>query len=355
MIFELKNFLKKILVFLIPILLVILLIIFFNYKLDPFSVINGEMGKVKISPNQRFLKVKHIVNNPNKYDSFLFGCSKAGKIDTRKISDGNQWYNMTYSEGVPAEFLNNIKIFIESGVQIKNIFIGIDNLTYLVSPELHKNQDLRKLYTNQYQPYLYYLFLRPSPTLLKNLWSSKKGKDSFITEYDIYNSGLPIVYGVDEYIDTHAESHINNSKFDNVKWSEKYQNRTASVIAELKEIIELCDKYKINLKFFINPMHVNLYLRQNTNEFFTFLKALTKITDFYDFSGVNSVTVNNFNYYETVHFRYKIGDEMLKVLMDYGSKLNLEPEFGQIINKTNINSILVKKNKDISDYRRLYK
>ena len=37
-------------------------------------------------PNQHYLKVKYVLNYPDKYDSFLFGSSRVGKIDVNKIS-----------------------------------------------------------------------------------------------------------------------------------------------------------------------------------------------------------------------------------------------------------------------------
>ena len=51
------------------------------------------------------------MNNKKKYDSFIFGSSRVGKINPLKIENG-KYYNMTYSEGLPREHYQNIKFLI---------------------------------------------------------------------------------------------------------------------------------------------------------------------------------------------------------------------------------------------------
>ena len=89
-----KKFIKKTIIFTLPLLLLLLLllslIVSYNVWLDPFGIINADMKNQLTEPNQNYLKTTHIINNPTKYNAFLFGSSRAGKIDVSKIIDDNK-------------------------------------------------------------------------------------------------------------------------------------------------------------------------------------------------------------------------------------------------------------------------
>lgn len=95
-------------------------------------------------------------------------------------------------------------------------------------------------------------------------------------------------------------------------------------------------------------MHVITYLKLGKNSYFNFLSKLSQITEFYDFSGINKITTNNFNYYETSHYRPFIGEKIADIIFD---KKNMEfPYFGQKVNKFNIDSVLNLKESNIKKY-----
>jgi len=333
-----KLFIIKIIQFSYSLLIATVIIILINYIVDPFGVLKGDMNAQNIEPNQHYLKVDFIINNPTKFDSFLFGSSRVGKIDTKKIKGGNKWYNMSYSEGVPLEHLNNIKIFIQNKVEIKNIIIGLDNISYLVDPEIHKSETMRKPYVNFYNPYFSYFIIKPKYEIIKRALFPKKNKDSFSTEYNIYNSGVPIIRNVDNFINSHQKQHNLDKKFSEPSWKIlKYKNRTDAVINKISEIINICNEENIELKFFINPIHITTYRKLDLHTHLNFLSKLSQITEFYDFSGINKITTNNFNYYETSHYRPFIGEKIIDIIFD---EKNIEfPNFGQKVNKFNIDSI----------------
>ena len=344
-----KLFIRKIIRFSYFLPIVTVIIILINYIVDPYGVLKGDMSAQNIEPNQHYLKVDFIINNPTKFDSFLFGSSRVGKIDTKNIKGGNKWYNMSYSEGVPFEHLNDIKIFIKNKVEIKNIKIGLDNISYLVDPEIHKNDIMRKPYETFYNPYYSYLFLQPKYEIIKAALFPKKSKDSFSVKYDIYYSGVPTLINIDNYINAHQEEHNLDNKFKEPSWKMmKYNNRIDAVINEISEIINICNEENIELEFFINPMHVITYLKLDKKSYFDFLSKLSQITEFYDFSGINKITTNNFNYYETSHYRPFIGEKIADIIFD---KKKMEvPYFGQKVNKINIDSILNLKESNIKEY-----
>jgi hypothetical protein len=314
------------------------LVIAFNIRYDFYGVIFGNMETQLTGPSERFLKIKHLIENPKKYNSYFMGSSRVGKIDTRNIIDDNSWYNLAYPEGVPFEHLSDIKLLLKKGVTIKNLNIGLDNISYLVAPETHLNKLIFRAYDESCSTIFDFLIAKPSLSKIKTIYKAEKMVDK--VDYDIYNSGLQILLNKDKWIDSNIESHINNQKFSSPTWAGNYYNRTTKTIDEISEIVKLCKYNNIKLKLFINPMHSTTYLKLDIDEYLTFLKLLVKQNSFYDFSGINQITINNFNYYETSHYRPFIGEMIKSVIFE---KANTN--FNYLVTLENIDSISkVKKN-----------
>lgn len=327
--------------------IILALVVLFNIVFDPYAVIRGDLSYARSEPNQRYLKVKHVVCNPNKCDSYVFGSSRVGKIDTRNIHDGYQWYNMSYSVGLPVNFREDLSIMIKNNVAIKNVAIGIEDISYLVNPRVTEGQLLRKTYVNWYNPLYEYLLVKPSLFSVKS--ASPLDTTVPYTIFDVHNSGVPIPYKKDEYINTHKQKHIASEKFTQPTWGSHYYNQKEHTVKVLKDIYAMCMANKINCIFFIIPMHCRTYAMQNIDEFNDFLREIGKITTFYDFSGINDVTTDNFCYYETSHFRPFVGDKMIDVMFHH-KKSEIEG-FGELITKENIDLILDKKQKEFIEYQ----
>ena len=66
-------------------------------------------------------------------------------------------------------------------------------------------------------------------------------------------------------------------------------------------------KEGIKLYLFTTPHNKNMMDTFILNDYHRYLKDIATITSFYDFSGYNSVTNDNTNYYETSHYRPQVG------------------------------------------------
>lgn len=324
-----RKFAHKIVFFFIFLIPFLIPLIGYNIWIDPYGVIRGDMQTQKIEPNQHYLKIKNCINNPNKYNAFLFGSSRVGAIDVSKIHDGNNWYNFTYSECVPYETLQDIKLLLNSNVDIKQIIIGLDEISYLVSHKLHDNQSLRKPYVNIINPYIYYLFLKPSPSLYEKILSADTDKFYSKGVYNvIYKDGYFPPNKKDFFIEKNSLIHNNDSIFKKPSWRPYNKERIAKAISEIKEIKRLCDAHDIKIVFFINPIYKTTYLKAVENKFLVFLEQLTEVSEYYNFSGVNNITSNPFNYYENSHYRPIVGDWIIHNISSKNTKW--------IVNKNNI-------------------
>ena len=78
-------------------------------------------------------------------------------------------------------------------------------------------------------------------------------------------------------------------------------------------------------------------------------QKLASLTDYYDFSGLDSVTLNNYNYYEGVHYRYLVGDMIIKRIFDCGN-INIPGDFGVLVTKKNVNEHIQKQKQELEKY-----
>jgi DNA-binding transcriptional MerR regulator len=305
-----------------------------NYFVDPYGYFRTDFRKQKTEPNQQLVKMKYIIENPTKYDCFIFGSSRCGNMDPKKIPD-RKAYNMTYSEGLPAEWLANIKTMLEHGVTVKTIIICLDDFSFRLNPADHVNQWMRLAYRENMQPiYWRYVLRIPQPEVIKPYFDKEPSQVFF----DIYDSGRPLHPQVDEAIEKDPEKHITDSKF----WvpMKHEEERIAPTIEEIKQIKTLTDQNKIELIMVMNPIHITTYMGNNREELYRFQQELVKITPFYDFSPPSRVTTNNYYFYETSHYRTLVGDWMIARIYGLDNK-DLFGDFGTYVTVDNI-SIQIK-------------
>jgi hypothetical protein len=324
-------------------------IVTLNYVLDPFGLFKRDFLKQKRAPMERFIKMRHIVNNPAKYDSFLFGSSRVGKIDVHRIKGGH-YYNMNYSEAVPGEYLKDIHFLISRNVVIKNLLIGLDDFSYKVDPATHLTSAMRRPYGSTLENvrvYMECLLAMPRTTWIREWLDKKPGK----VFYDIHESGMVLHKQEDVRIERNIYAHVNHKKFRKPFYYRG--DRIRETIDDILEIKRLCNANNIYCMFFINPIHKTTYLDGDPLQLDRFKRELVTITDFYDFSGFNSITIDNYCYYETSHYRYFVADLVLARI--YGDdSLTVPEDFGVLVNKNNIDAHLhtLKQRQESSDLLR---
>ncbi len=120
-----------------------------------------------------------------------------------------------------------------------------------------------------------------------------------------------------------------------------YDEGIRIALRDMREIKKLCDENNIELIVFTNPMYYITHVRSLEIGYLNFLKGLADITDFYNFSGLNEITMNNNNYIDTSHYRAEIGDLIIDVIWN-GKKFDglYNQGFGMKINRDNINELI---------------
>lgn len=305
----------------------LLWLIHWNYVHDTLGVLNPDFLSRRLTVAQQFVKMRYIVGNPEKYNSFIFGSSRVAAIDPTHISGDGKWYNMTYQEALPMENLRNLRQMINAGVKIKELWIGLDDASFREDDKDHKEKLGDKYPYRPYDVNFYLELLLRKPEPLQS--------PEFIYEkgllFDIYHTGMTPTPWTDQKIDANPDAHRNDPRF-MISYA-RHGNRMKDTLEEIKEIKELAEENDICITFFINPIYVGSYLDNDLEEFDEFKRQLAKITPYYDFSGITPYATDTIYFYEGLHYRPILGDKMIEVMTH---KEAFPFEFGRYVTENNI-------------------
>ena len=325
-----KKFLWKICPF---ILFILVLEIAIPMAVDPYNVFHWRQIRDNgVEPNSNYIKMEYILHNPDKFDSFLFGSSRTGFINVDRIPEG-KWYNMSYSEGLPAEHLENLETMIEHGIIPKNVMIGVDNISCFVDPELHQNQFYRIPYprNNKLGFYANYFSIKGVILSLDVILNYEPEDADYVEHY--YKNGCTV----------RDPSLGGTWDGDTPYWDDYYTDRISYAIEDMKQIAALCEEYDINLIVFTNPLFYRTYQESEFYGYESFLLWLSGASGggYYNFSGVNAVTQNRNYFYEASHYTEELGDMIIDRIF-YGKRdESLESQgFGVYVTDDNVHEFM---------------
>lgn len=326
-----KKYLLKMTIFAVLVFGILLSV---GVMIDPYNVFHYENPVNNgVEANKNFIKMKHVLANKEKFDSLIFGSSRAGFVDVTQLEDG-RYYNMCSSEAVPAEHLRLIRELIDEGFIPKNLLVMVDDISCFVDPAGHEELLYRVPYPvggvlDELRFYLRYCDL---VTNLESLSVIRAHEDNDAEYAERFReSGSERLDGVSHFDGTNQEGY----------WSDYYELRLEESIAELQELVDLCEEYDIRLRIVTNPTYYKTYALGAANGYLDFLEALADVTEFYNFSGFSDVTTNDANYFETSHFTPQVTSLMMDVV--YGGKTDetlLAQGFGVRVTKENKEEVL---------------
>lgn len=324
-----KTFIKKVLVFILSLSIIAVL---FSITVDPFNIFHAlDIRDNGVEPNKNYIKMKYILNNPDKFDTFVFGSSRVGNIHVNNIW-GASAYNMTYSEAIPLETLNNVKTLIENNIIPKTIYLGVDNLSYTIDPDSHNsasNASYEMSVENPIKFYSYYLDPAMSFKSYTTIIYKHTVDDSY--SYRFYEFGWNSDYGNND----------TTYDFDNAEPSISNSYRLDETLAEIKELKELCDSNNIKLVVFTNPLYYVTYDAALDQDYLVFLKKLASITEYCNFSGYNSITTNSSNWIDNSHYTAEVSDKVLECMCFHAYYEGLYEEgFGYWVNENNVDEFI---------------
>ena len=343
-----KKFLLKISIFIIYSVSLSLVV---SVGIDPFNVFHIENVRgTRVEPNKNYIKMNYILKRPQKFDGyiFIFGSSRVGAINPDKIKSSGV-YNMTYSAGLPSEALNNIKTFLKNNIRPSCIYLGVDSYSYTDSMRAHLSQQLRCPYEYLYNNFLHFLSLYINPAIaIRSLPFLFDGK-SYIDPESFYRVGTQIIYEYKSsfnWQDNKLKPSLGPLTKDSVP-----DNRKAALIS-IREIAEICRSNEIKLIIFTNPMHNITYTASLNLGYFEFLEGLAEISDFWNFSSLNDITLSNDCYHETSHYKAEVGDIIIDIMCNGKTYSDLQAQgFGVKVTHNNIKAFIDMLSKQAEDFR----
>ena len=326
-----KKFLTKCLIF---VLILGIIFIPFAVLLDPYNIFHwNNIRNNGVEPNKSYVKMKNVLTNPDKYDSFLFGSSRVGFFDVSKMDDGN-YYDMSYSEGTPAEHMDNLKVLKSRGIIPKNVTIGIDDISYFVDPSFHDEQLYRRNFPwngslmDKLDFYLSYFDLITLSDSLSVIMDHKNTDPEY---------GERLLETGTENLNIKPDFHYDRTE---PTWSDYYSPREEA-FDEIREIVDFCKENNIKLRIFTNPINGYTYQKDIANGYLVFLRKLAEVTPYWNFSGFNSVTLDMTNYYETSHFSPKVSGMIIDTMYhDETDPQLLSEGFGVYVTPDNVDDLM---------------
>ncbi|MCU0846895.1 MAG: hypothetical protein MUD12_03310 [Spirochaetes bacterium] len=308
-------------------------IILYNYIIDCYSVLRRNINQIEVTPNDKYVKINYILNNKEKFDSFVFGSSRAAHIHAYKLKEG-KWYNMFYWMGIPTEWLKTVRVLLKNNVRIKNIMLAIDEYSYTVDRGPIYDEYLFTFYpetfTDRADFFFKYMVKQPDLIELKDMYKPIK---KWGLVFDFEKTGCYYLRKLERDIELNPQAHMNSGVF--IHGVKNRGNRVKDFMYEITEIDRLCRENNINLIFVFNPIISLNYELEDMDLFVDMKKRVAGVRDYWDFSGFNSIGTNFYYFTDILHYRPVVGDMMLSRIFNENIA-RVPGDFGIHVTKDNV-------------------
>jgi len=319
-----------------------------NYVIDPqyifknYTIYRGQL-------DVRFSKVNYLKENNGIYNSYMMGSSRIGTThpsSVEKYERNKKFYNFWIGGANLGDILVHLKYFIKEKYSIKTLYIqvGLQNMKS-VSYDVRAHPEV--LDNSLYIFYIKNLFSVFYDAVFLKLFPSEN--DINLIEMEINN-------GYFKFINRDLLIESNKGNYVHIEDSFKLNNKRSVHFTTKKdfgiilfELNKLCRKNNIKLITFVTPHNKVMMDSYVLEDYFEFLRVLSKYNSFYDFSGYNSVTTNNYNYYESSHYLPKVG-ELISARIFGDETIFIPKDFGFLVTNKNIEGYLDSKRSNISEY-----
>lgn len=307
-----------------------------NLVVDPFYIFRTPILKAQAQINDRHAKIEGLKKEKGKFNFYILGSSRI--YSTRpdmveKYIPSGKGYNLATILATVTEHLLHVKYLIKNGYPVKTLYIGLD-IDFCFGVKTHNDQDyLLKLHpdvsnTNPIGFYLSYLSILPKGDIKRKLranFGKKKGPKT--------------QFGEDGALALGSEAEDSQVFLDNrgdlkniIRDKMSRENLEA-----LRELVALCRQHNINLIIFTTPHHRIVLDHFLEEDYISFLRGLSEITPFWDFSGYNSITTDNKNYFDHSHYNPTVS-RLIAARIFNDTTLTVPKDFGVWVTKKNIDS-----------------
>ncbi len=328
-----QQFLKRVRLFsLVGIVLLLPILVSYVY-FDPFKVIKNytDYSYSYIATNRDVISTTMFIRNYPKYhyNSFILGSSRTmgfkPKTWQKYLTNKDTTFMFDASGETIFGIYTKLKYLDEMEIKINNVLIILCRTsTFLENKTMHlfvKHPAVSKESHLFFQMQFFKAYLNPK--FLFYLYTYKISKtytpamEGYIENrkitYDTLTNEISIIDQEAEITNFPAEYYAKRKDIFYARTKEKIDpvpRINKEYLWMLKEIKEILRKNKTSFKVVLSPLYEQIKFNP------TDLKLLKEVfgDNLYDFTGKNAFTDNQTNYYETNHFRPIVGDSIFKVI-----------------------------------------
>lgn len=148
--------------------------------------------------------------------------------------------------------------------------------------------------------------------------------------------GLVAGWGEERYINNYVLS----DNMDYLYWRIFYQDKELSAFNQnleaLRHIALTCQNHNIELEVVIGPTFITELYQYEGDVYWSYLRGIASIVNYWDFSGFTDVNKNPYNFINGSHYNNATADKMINVI--YGKETM--DGFGVYIDPNNVNEYL---------------
>lgn len=322
-----------------------------NYVIDPLGfnkkIVINNFNTIKEDNTHFTIKYKMPLLKKGGWDNLMLGTSRIGLMDTKVANKylGGKTFTMSVpGAAMPLQydaFLYAIKFN-----HIKNIIYGIDFMSFNKSLKFNDDYVQFKDELQSFGEFHTYDIYFNMKTLKKSIDTIINNQSEHPSLYAYYSeSGMRHFpnykqqlkngnFDLQNSINNHLQYYFkqNRGLYASYEYSSEYMRR-------FKKIVRYCYENDINIYVYIPPIYVEHFnaIREAglKSEFETFKRELIKITDFTDFTGMNSITSNKNNYWDSSHLRTEHTELIITKLLHPEDSIEHQ-DFGVKVTKGNI-------------------
>ena len=306
-----------------------------NIVVDPFYIFQTPFFKIQAQINDRYAKIEFLKKRKGGFNSYIMGSSRMFLTHpdvVEKYLSMAKFYNLATIFATMYEHLLHVKYFIKSGYPVKHLYIGLDmDITF--TTKMHDDKDsLLKLHPdvsnkNPIDFYWSYLSIFRKGDTKRKLRVNYGKKAHW--KYEIETDGALALEPETEGTRVFSEKEIN---IDIIRIKNEHLREN---LEALRELVALCKQHDINLILFITPYNKLLMDHFVAEDYIRFLKDLSEIVGFWDFSGYNSVTTDNKNYIDFSHYNLSVSG-LIAARIFNDRTMAVPRDFGVWVTKSNI-------------------
>lgn len=343
---------NKILIFLT--LFVLIFVPIFNSVMDPFDIFNfiklNHINAIKpcVSKQERMTKIPQLKINKSLLDAVFAGSSKVGwsfDIAYHTYISGNKISDLTLNACSLLEAVTMAKNALIIHPEIKTVYIGVDFIMFRKSVDVTEITLVKdeKLTREEIMPLIlsFDTFRYGVNTLIENITNPIPLEEKQTNKFEYVVSNNEIEHHFKQTTKRFAREFYDSYVFDENK------------LEILKEFMQFAHDRDVKVVLFVPQSHVydlvNIHESGKWAEFNLFKKELAKVSEYYDFSYVNSITKEKVSpdavyFRDAVHGTKTIGKLIAQRLYEKNEL------YGLYINKENVNFYIEKNDELMKEY-----